>query len=47
VPVWTYMAVGERVPSTTFIGGTVILTSLVLFVLAAQRTRNRITGETL
>lgn len=47
VPVWTYMAVGERVPSTTFIGGAVILAALVLFVLAAQRTRNRIAGETL
>jgi len=39
VPVWTYMAVGERVPRTTLIGGAVILTALVLFVLAAQRTR--------
>lgn len=47
VPVWTYMAVGERVPPTTLIGGAVILTSLVLFVLAAQRTRIRTGGEIL
>lgn len=46
VPVWTYMAVGERVPPTTLIGGAVILTALVLFVLAAQRTRIRSVGET-
>ncbi len=47
VPVWTYMAVKERVPSTTFFGGAVILTALVLFVLAAHRTRNRIASDTL
>lgn len=40
VPLWTYLAVGESVPPMTLIGGAVILTALVLFVLAAQRTRN-------
>jgi len=47
VPVWTYMAIGERVPPTTLIGGGVILTALVLFVLAAQRTRIRMVGKIL
>lgn len=47
VPVWTYMAIGERVPPTTLIGGGVILTALVLFMLAAQRTRVRMAGEIL
>jgi len=44
VPLWTYMAIGEIVPTTTFIGGAVILTALVLFVLAAKRARNLTVG---
>ena len=35
VPVWTYLAVGEEVPATTFIGGGVILLAMVLFVRSA------------
>jgi drug/metabolite transporter (DMT)-like permease len=35
-PLWTYLAVGEMVPVTTFIGGGVILTALVLFLRAAR-----------
>ncbi len=37
VPVWTYLAVGESVPPTTLIGGSVILVALVLFFRAARR----------
>ena len=37
VPVWTYLAVGEEVPPTTFIGGGVILMAMVLFVRSASR----------
>jgi drug/metabolite transporter (DMT)-like permease len=32
VPVWTYMAVSEKVPLTTVVGGAVILASLALFL---------------
>ncbi len=37
VPVWTYLAVGERVPVSTLSGGSVILLALALFVWTAGR----------
>jgi drug/metabolite transporter (DMT)-like permease len=36
VPVWTYLAVGEKVPVATAIGGGLILVALVLFVWRAR-----------
>lgn len=36
VPVWTYLAVKEKVPATTIIGGGVILLALILFVRTAR-----------
>jgi len=47
VPVWTYLAVGERVSLTTLVGGGVILAALILFVLAPERTRHCTVGEIL
>ncbi len=46
VPVWTFLAVGERVEWPTLIGGAVILAALVLFIRAVQRTRNLPKAET-
>ncbi len=40
VPVWAFLAVGEKPPSATMIGGGVILVALVLFVNAARTARN-------
>jgi drug/metabolite transporter (DMT)-like permease len=40
VPLWTYLAVGERVPTATAIGGAIILTSLILLLAAAARRPN-------
>lgn len=37
VPVWTYLAVGERVPVTTVIGGMVILAALFIFGLSLRK----------
>jgi drug/metabolite transporter (DMT)-like permease len=37
VPLWTYLAVGERVPLWTAVGGGVILAALLLFVAIARR----------
>lgn len=37
VPVWTYLAVREKVPVTTFVGGAVILAALALFVRSVQK----------
>jgi DME family drug/metabolite transporter len=37
VPVWTYLAVGEKVPVPTASGGAVIMLALVLFVLVAKQ----------
>ncbi len=38
VPVWAYLAVREEVPTTTAIGGALILLALLLFVGAARKT---------
>jgi len=35
-PLWTFLAVGETVPWTTFVGGGVILSALLLFIRAAR-----------
>ena len=45
VPMWTYLAVGERVRATTFIGGAAILAALLLFIRAAQRARTLTAGD--
>jgi len=45
VPVWTYLVVGECVSPTTLLGGGIILAALILFVLAAQRTRRYTVSE--
>ncbi len=46
VPLWTYLAVGEIVPTTTVIGGSVILAALVVFLsLAARVSRTRAARE--
>ena len=37
VPVWTYLAVSEKPPVETLIGGAIILAALVAFVLNAGR----------
>lgn len=39
VPLWAYLAVGERIPATTAIGGAVILAALLLFIRLAQSGR--------
>jgi len=39
VPLWTYLAVGEKVPLSTAIGGGVILGALMMFVWQARRAR--------
>ncbi|MGD2109641.1 MAG: DMT family transporter, partial [Phycisphaerae bacterium] len=36
VPIWTYLAVAEKVPTTTAVGGGIILVALVLFVRTAS-----------
>ena len=41
VPVWTYLAVGETVPTTTLAGGGMIFVALLLFVRAVQTSRRR------
>ncbi len=41
VPVWTYLAVRERVPPTTFIGGGLILAALVLYTRVARTGRRK------
>ncbi len=41
VPVWTYLAVGEKVPLMTAAGGGVILIALALFLRAARSSRSR------
>lgn len=41
VPVWTYLAVGEAVPIQTVIGGAIIMTALVWFVLVIRRAHLR------
>ncbi len=45
-PMWTYLAVGEKAPLTTVIGGGVILLALVLFVRAARKVRGRLAAGT-
>ena len=47
VPAWTYLAVGECIPPTTLVGGGVILTALVLFVVTAHRMHNHKVSEVL
>ncbi len=37
VPLWTWLAVGERVPGWTAVGGGVILAALLIFVVVARR----------
>ena len=37
VPVWTYLAVGEKIPPATMVGGGFILVALALFVFSARR----------
>ena len=37
VPLWTYLAVGEKVPVWTAVGGSIILLALVIFVWRARR----------
>lgn len=41
VPLWAYLAVGERIPTTTAVGGAVILAALLLFIRLAQTSRSR------
>ena len=41
VPLWAYLAVGERIPQTTAVGGAVILAALLLFVRMARTGRGR------
>ncbi len=36
VPLWAYLAVGETVPTTTMVGGSIILFALVMFVLSSR-----------
>jgi len=36
VPIWAYLAVGETVPATTIVGGSIILFALVMFVLSSR-----------
>ena len=36
-PAWTYLAVGEKVPVWTAVGGSIILLALVIFVWRARR----------
>ncbi len=36
VPIWAYLAVGETVPTTTVIGGSIILLALVMSVLSSR-----------
>ena len=45
VPIWTYLAVREKVPVTTFVGGAVILAALVLFVRSVQKGHRQVLGE--
>ncbi len=45
VPVWTYLAVGEKVPLMTAIGGGVVLIALALFLRAARNSRTRVPTE--
>ena len=39
VPVWTYLAVGETVSTWTVVGGGVVFAALIIFLLAASRSR--------
>jgi drug/metabolite transporter (DMT)-like permease len=39
VPVWTYLALGEKVPRETLIGGGIILLALIVFVWTVSRRR--------
>lgn len=39
VPVWTYLALSEKVPGTTMVGGGIILLALVVFVVTVRRRR--------
>jgi DME family drug/metabolite transporter len=41
VPVWTYLAVGERVPPATLAGGGVILVALVLFLIVTRQSERK------
>ncbi len=45
VPVWAYLAVREKVPPMTAIGGGVVLIALALFLRAALKTRTRLQTE--
>jgi len=36
VPIWAYLAVGETVPATTIVGGSIILFALVMFVMMSR-----------
>jgi drug/metabolite transporter (DMT)-like permease len=45
VPVWAYLAVSEKVPLTTAVGGGVILVALAVFILRARKGEATANGE--
>lgn len=45
VPVWTYLAVREKVPMMTAVGGGVVLIALALFLRSARNSRSRALTE--